>query len=261
MGYRSQAIWGSFRMSFLHFLADPQWLIPNIIAPFVVALVALLLFKDVSGPVALYAILGGGMMGMWGNTLYASGFSIDFDKWMGTIEQVLAAPSRLLWVITGRSMWNTLLGTINGLAVLLIVEFGFGARIAVRDWPLFILAMVMSLIALACLGLVFASGFVLTRQTGVLANSLEFPIYLAAGTMFPIAFLPFWTHPLSLFLAPSWGIEAIRWAAMNWDAFPLGYWGNLAVLTVISAGYISLAILLFRVVEAKARREATLTRY
>jgi ABC-2 type transport system permease protein len=86
----------AFEQQARHFLADPGWLIPNIIAPFVITLVALLLYKDQDGPVIMYAILGGGMMGMWGNTLYASGFSIQSERWWGTLESTLAVPTPLI---------------------------------------------------------------------------------------------------------------------------------------------------------------------
>ena len=103
---RFRALTSSFRHQMLHFFAEPQWLIPNIIAPFVMTLVALMLFRNSSGDFVLYAILGGGMMGMWGNTLYSSGYSIQFDRWNGTLEAVLATPAPLVWIIAGRSLWN-----------------------------------------------------------------------------------------------------------------------------------------------------------
>ena len=101
---RLRAVTASFRHQFLHFLADPQWLIPNVILPFVITMVALIMFESVQqgeGNFVLYAVLGGGMMGMWGNTLYASGWCIQFDRWNGTLEEVLATPSGLVWIISG----------------------------------------------------------------------------------------------------------------------------------------------------------------
>lgn len=98
-----QTLWGSFRMSMLNFFSDPQWIIPNIIAPFVFTAVALIFFRNASGSLGLYAVLGGGMMGMWGNTLYGAGFALSFDRWNGTLEYVLGTPSRLVWIVAGRS--------------------------------------------------------------------------------------------------------------------------------------------------------------
>jgi ABC-2 type transport system permease protein len=263
---RFRAAYSSFKHQALTFLADPQWLLPNIIAPFILTIVALLLFRNVTGPIVLYAVLGGGMMGMWGNTLYASGFSIQSERWWGTIEGVFAAPSPLIWIIAGRTIWNAMIGIINGLLILVFAVLVYQQPIELYDTGLFILAFVLTLLSLAALGLVFSSAFVLSRAASVLTNGLEFPIYVGAGTMFPIALLPFWTAPLSMSLGPTWGIDAIRDAALGPTSdlahvMPFDYWGCLAVMAILSIVYVLIAVWLFQMVDRKARKDANLVRF
>jgi ABC-2 type transport system permease protein len=259
---RWQTFWGSFRMSMLNFFADPQWIIPNIIAPFVFTTVALVLFRNVSGSVALYAVVGGGMMGMWGNTLYGSGFALAFDRWNGTIEYVLATPSRLVWIIAGRSASNAVLGLVNALAILGVVTLGYGTLIAVANPVLFLLALILTLASLSTLGVVFCSAFLLSRSASVMTNGLEMPIYVASGSMFPIALLPFWSHPLSLSLGPSWGIDAMRYSAdATYSGLGFGYWIDLLVVLASTIIYLVIGFWLFIVVERKVRRDATLVEY
>jgi len=259
---RARALYASFKHQAWHFFADPQWLIPNIIAPFIVTMVVLLLFQDITGEVVLYAVLGGGMMGMWGNTLYASGWSIQSDRWWGTIDGVFAAPTHIIWVIGGRTLWNTLIGVLNGLLILVIAVAVFQVPLELNEPWLFLLAFVTTLLSLACLGLIFSAAFVLTRSAQVLTNGLEFPIYVGTGSMFPIALLPFWSHPLSLSLAPTWGIDAMRYAALTDYSWGLstGYWGDMAIMALISLVYLGLAIWLFMIVDRVSRRDASLGR-
>jgi ABC-2 type transport system permease protein len=268
---RLRAVKAAFEHQARHFLSDPGWLIPNIIAPFVITLVALMLYSSSEGPVVMYAVLGGGMMGMWGNTLYASGFSIASERWWGTLESTLVVPVPLIWIIAGRTLWNALIGVINGIAILLIAVFVLNAPVTVDSVPLFMLAFLLTLLSLSALGLVFSSAFVLTRQAGVLTNGLEFPIYVITGCMFPIAILPLWTGPLSLSLAPTWGIDAIRIAAGYnpqglWDGY-LGYASpafayivDLIVVILMMMAYLAIALYLFRIVETKARVDGSLGR-
>jgi len=266
-----RVIYSAFRLAMLHWMADPQWVIPNVIAPFVFTFVALTIFKEASGPFGLYAVLGGGMMGMWGNTLYGSGFAIEFEKWQGTLEEVEAAPSNLLHIITGRSISNALFGLTNMVAILLIAALVFRVPLGIANPILFALSMVLTLLSVSALGLIFASFFVLTRSAQVFTNGLEFPIYVISGSMFPIALLPFWVHPVSYILAPTWGIDAIRIAAGQasasltfWlnvvgqeNAF-LAFWLDLSVMLLITLAYVSIAAFLFKKVETKARRDGTL---
>jgi len=265
-----RVIYSAFRLAMLHWMADPQWVIPNVIAPFVFTFVALTLFKEASGSFGLYAVLGGGMMGMWGNTLYSSGFAIEFEKWQGTLEEVVAAPSNLLHIITGRSVSNALFGLTNMVAILLIASLVFRVPLGVANPILFALSMVLTLLSVSALGLIFASSFVLTRSSQIFTNGLEFPIYVVSGSMFPIALLPFWVHPAAYILGPTWGIEAIRNAAGQtnvslslWqyvgvtDAF-LTFWLDVGVMLLITLAYVAIAAFLFKKVETKARRDGTL---
>jgi len=262
-----RVVYSAFRMAMLHWIADPQWVIPNIIAPFIFTTVALTLFKNSTGPFGLYAVLGGGMMGMWGNTLYSSGFAIEFEKWQGTLEEVMATPSKLLHVIAGRSVSNALFGLTNMIAVLLIAGFGFRVPLGIANLPMFSVALVLTLLSVSALGLIFASAFVLSRSAQTLTNGLEIPLYIISGSMFPIALLPFWIHPAAYILGPTWGVDAIRLATSQdyaTDSFWKGVNANvamvldLAVMIVITLIYAAVAVVLFKMVEKRARTTGTL---
>lgn len=196
-------------------------------------------------------------MGMWGNTLYASGFAIEIEKWHGTLEEVVAAPSNLLHVITGRSISNALFGLTNMAAILLIAAFVFRIPLEIANPVFFALSIILTLLSVSALGLIFASSFVLTRSAQVLANGLEFPIYVISGSMFPIGLLPFWTHPASYILGPTWGIEAIRTAAAQTEV-TISFWLDIGVMLLITLAYIAIAAFLFRKVETRSRLEGTL---
>lgn len=251
----------------LHWMADPQWVIPNIIAPFVFTTVALTLFKGSTGPFGLYAVLGGGMMGMWGNTIYSSGFAIQFEKWQGTLEEVMATPSKLIHIIAGRSVSNALFGLTNMGAVLLIAVLGFGAPLGIDNPLLFAFSLVLTLISLSNLGLIFASAFVLSRSAQTLTNGLETPLYIISGSMFPIALLPFWVHPAAYVLGPTWGVDAIRLTASqeySSQTFWVGFGTSaaivldLVVMSLITLAYVVIATFLFKKVETRARIQGTL---
>jgi len=206
-------------------------------------------------------------MGMWGNTLYSSGYAIEFEKWQGTLEEVMATPSKLLHVIAGRSVSNALFGLTNMIAVLLIAGFGFRVPLGIANLPMFSVALVLTLLSVSALGLIFASAFVLSRSAQTLTNGLEIPLYIISGSMFPIALLPFWIHPAAYILGPTWGVDAIRLATSQdyaTDSFWKGVNANvamvldLAVMIVITLIYAAVAVVLFKMVEKRARTTGTL---
>lgn len=196
-------------------------------------------------------------MGMWGNTLYGSGFAINFERWQGTLEEVLAAPSNLMHVVAGRSIANALFGLVNMVAILVIATLVFQVTLDVANPLLFSLATVLALLSVSALGLIFASSFVLTRSAQVMTNGLEFPIYIISCSMFEISVLPFWSNPASYILGPYWGIEAIREAA-HVEYVSLLFWRDIGIMMLITLGYLAIAALLFKKVGDKVRRDGSL---
>jgi ABC-2 type transport system permease protein len=257
-----QTVTASAKLSMMNFFADPQWLIPSIIAPFVFTLVALFLFREETGPILLYAVLGGGLMGMWGTTVYGSGTSIDFDRYNGTLEATLAAPSPLIWIVAGRVAWNTFIGLINGGLILVIGALWFRTGIAIADPLAFTFATLLTYISLSSFGLMLVTIYVLSRKSGFIENSLEVPVYIATGTMFPVALLPLATLPIAYALGPTWGIEAIRKSAIaGYVGLGTSYWLDVLILAVETAVYFGISFYLFTRVEKVAKRNGTLEEY
>jgi len=252
----------AFKQQSLHFFADPQWVIPSLIAPFVFTIVTIMLFKDVDGPVVLYAVLGGGVLGMWGNTLYSSGWSINYDRMNGTIEPLLISPTPIIQVVAGRAIWNSLIGLANALIVFLIAEIAFDVQVSISDPLLFFIALVLTLLSLSAIGLMFSAFFVLTRSSTVLMQTLEFPIYIASGAMVPLSVMPGWITPFSYILGPSWGVDALRLSGLpGYHTLGFDYLGDILIMCALTFGYLLLSLVLFRSLERKARIYGTLGRY
>jgi ABC-2 type transport system permease protein len=246
------------------FFADPQWIIPSIIAPFVFTLVAFFLFNSqtASSTFLLYLVLGGGLMGMWGTTIYGSVNSIGFDRWNGTMESTLAAPIPLSWISMGRVLFNTFEGVINAFFILVIGFTWFQVGFVILNPLLFFIAAVSTFVSLSAFGLMMSTVVVLTRKGGFITNSMEIPVYIATGTMFPVILLPFAALPFAYILAPTWGIEAIRNAAISgYAGLGVGYWGDLMIMAGETIVYLALAFVLFRRVEAYAKRNGTIEEY
>jgi len=264
IGRRIQVIKACAVLTAKLFFADPQWIIPNIIAPFIFTLVAFFLFsgQTSTGSFLLYLVLGSGLMGMWGTTIYGSSNSISFDRWNGTMEATLAAPIPLSWIALGRVLFNTFEGVLNAVLILVIGLLWFHVGFAVVSPPLFFLASISTFLSLSAFGLLMCTIIVLSRKGGFITNSMEIPVYIATGTMFPVSILPFVALPFAFLLAPTWGIEAIRLSALpGYTGLATGYWQDLAILALETFAYLALAFVLFKRVEAYAKRNGTLEEY
>ena len=247
---RSRSLVASLRLAVLQFMADPQWLVPSMIAPVIFGLVSYQLFRGSSPWFVLYAILGAGMMSMWGQTLYGSGWATGQDRELGTLEPTLTSPTPYLYVVLGRVIWNTISGLIGGAIVFVVVAVSYGRPVPLSNPIAFVGLFTFVIVSLASVGIVFAAAYVYTRYAGFIQNVGEFAFYVGTGCMFPVVLLPFWSNPISLAFPPTWALDALRYAAIpGYQGFSWGLWGDLAGAAVTTALYLAVAGTVFVRVE------------
>ena len=202
----------------------------------------------------LYYALGAGIMGIWSTVVFGCGGAISWQRHQGMLEPLVMAPAPFFLILLGITLGTATVGLYSMGATLLWGWLVFGAHVHLASPALFVVAALVTVLSLGLLGLVMGSSFVLYRNSNAISNMLEYPVWLIAGLLVPLSLLPGWTHPLAYLLAPTWGVEALRAAALGGSpAVPIGF--GLAA----SAGYLLLGIWLVQVVEGRARRHATLT--
>ena len=252
----------SLRLAFLLFMADPQWLIPSMIAPVIFGIVSFELFRGYGTYYLTYAILGAGMMSMWGQTLYGSGWATGQDRQLGTLEPTLQAPTPYLYVVLGRVLWNVVSGLIGGAIVYLVVVAFAGSPPALPDPLAFVGLFVFVMLTLAAVGVVFAAFYVYTRYAGFIQNIGEFAFYVGTGCMFPVVLLPFWTNPIALVFPPTWALDALRYNSIpGYSGFSWGFGWDVVGAVATTAVYLVLAGSVFHRVERHVIEVGNLDHY
>ena len=116
------------------------------------------------------------------------------------------------------------------------------------------LAVPATLVSVGVLGFALCMVLVRFRTAGHIGNSLEYPVWLASGLLFPIAVLPSWSHPISWSLATTWGMRALLHGALGGEV-----WRDLGMCVLLTVVYGAVGIaILDRFLDA-ARRSASLS--
>jgi ABC-2 type transport system permease protein len=246
--------WFNVRM----LLASEFFVLITFIAPLIFATLGFFLFRSgggEAGQTLLYVALGAGMMGVWSTTLFGCGGAIAWQRWEGTLELLVSAPTRYDKILVGQTFGAVVFGFYGIVATLIWGVVLFGMPIE-ATFPLVLpLSLLAAIVSLGSLGMLIATSFVLYRHANALGNLLEYPIWLVTGMLVPLATLPFWVQPISWVLAPTWGMEAIRGATIG-SAPPvlaIAMCFGLAVVYYVAARYMLVFVM------DKARRDATLS--
>jgi ABC-2 type transport system permease protein len=226
-----------------------------IIEPLIFATLAYYLFKAGNQPgTLLYAALSAGLMGIWSATLFGAGGAINYQRWQGVLEPLIAAPPPYVLVLFPQTLAASTIGVYSLASTLLWGRLFFGIPLHFVHPVTFLLAVAVTIVALGVLGLVIGSSFILYREANALSNMLEFPIWLVTGAIVPLSLLPGWVHYLSWVLAPTWGYRAIRAATFGGNP-----WQGIGWCVVLAAVYLAIGQLFLHVFERRAREKASLS--
>jgi ABC-2 type transport system permease protein len=223
--------------------------------PIFFATVAFFMFRQGGQPDALvYAGLGAAVMGIWTATSVAAGSALQRERWHGTLELLVAAPSHFSLVLLPIGLATASIGVYCMTATLLWGRFVFGIDLPVEQPLSLALAIPATLLSIGALGFLIAVAFARFRYAWALGSMTEYPIWLICGFLVPLTLLPGWVEPVSWVLAPTWGMSAIRESSVGGSALP-----DVGMCALLGVVYVAAGIVGTEAVLRSARAKASLS--
>ena len=228
-----------------------------LLQPIMIGLLALWMLKDKGPESAIFVVVGSGLTGLWSSLLFISGNSINWERWSGTLEGLVAIPTPFEVVVFGKNLANVVQSISSMILGYFIASWLFGYDIHIAQPGLFLVTLVLAIFAFICFGLVIAPIFVMNPSVQAWQNAMEFPVFIFCGFLFPIALLPGWTTPVSWLLPPYWAAVALHATSSGGAALNnlLFAWGMMVLFSLID---LFIASRLFKIMLYKARADATL---
>jgi ABC-2 type transport system permease protein len=223
--------------------------------PLFFATVAFFMFEAGGDPDALvYAALGAAVMGIWTATSVAAGSALQRERWFGTLELLVAAPTHFSLILLPLAFATSAIGVYCMATTLLWGRFVFGIDITFEQPFLLALAIPATILSIGALGFLIAVSFARYRTAWALGSMTEYPIWLICGFLVPLTLLPDWVRPISWALAPTWGMRAIRESATGGSPWP-----DIAMCLVLGGIYVGIGVVITESVLSAARKTASLS--
>jgi len=242
----------------LHFKQESRnpfflWIV--ICTPLIYATMAYFLFRGgTAGDELVGAAVGTGMMGIWSLTTTAAAAALQWRRRLGILELLVAAPLPFWAILAPITIAISALGVYSLVASLLYTRLLYGVSLEVGDWLAFAVAVPIGILAIGMLGFMLGAAFVRFRAAWAVGNLFEFPVWTICGLLIPIAVLPAWVEPVAWLFAPTWGMNALRDAALGASS----PWDDVAMCAALTVVYAGIGIVLLRVFLGSARRRGTL---
>ena len=244
-------------MTLRHLINDSFVIFGILVQPVIIATLALFMLKDSAQNAAMFVVVGSGLSGLWTGLVFVSGNSITAERWQGTLETLVGVPMPFEVIVFGKNLANVLLSLIAMIGAYLLAALLFGYTLSADQPLLFFISLMLSVLAFISFGLTIAPLFVMYRSVQQWQNTMEYPVFILAGFLFPILLLPNWTIPLSYILPPYWAARALHGTSTGNAPIEttLFTWGMMLLFSIID---LLIASRLFKVMLYKARVEATL---
>jgi ABC-2 type transport system permease protein len=241
----------------LRFLrAYPDSLIPFFTAP-MFTVIFLMIFRHAGrADLTAYATVAPVFIALWWLALFNAGWSIEIERWNGTIEMLVAAPSSFAAVILGRITTTTMVGVVSFVETWLVARLLFGATVRIHHPWAFAATIVITLATMAGTSVAMSSLFVLTRNAVTFSNAASYPFYILGGILAPVSVLPGWIRPVSAVVFLSWSADLLRATLRASPVHSLGF--RLGVVALLGACGFALGAWSMRIILRRVRASGEL---
>jgi ABC-2 type transport system permease protein len=237
--------------------AYPDSLIPFFTAPLFTVIFTMVFKNAGRADLTAYAAIAPVFIALWWLALFNSGWTITIERWNGTLEMLVAAPSSFGAVIFGRIATTTIVGVVSFFEAWLVARVIFGTAVRIEHLGVFLLTVVVTLLAMAGTAVGMAAVFVLARNAVTFSNSASYPFYVLGGILVPVSVLPHWVRPLSWFVFLSWSGDLLRASLRAAPVHEL--WFHVGMVALLGACGYAIGLAALRVILVRVRDKGELS--
>jgi ABC-2 type transport system permease protein len=191
------------------------------------------------GVIAMTTLMGG-IMG---------GNSIVWDRRLGYLNKMLAAPISRTSVATGKIISSSIRTGIQA-TIIGLIAIGMGVTVETGAIGFVLSILIAMLLCLGFAGMSMAIAATLKSMDALMMvmNLLTFPLLFMSPAMFPLSLMPSWLSSVAQFNPVTYGITPIRtlfingWTAIDWSSMLV----DLGIVGLFSIAMITIATILFR---------------
>lgn len=240
-----------------------SWLPFEVGLPILSAAAYVFIYEALGAPAEYtgFVLLGGAMTAYWMNVLWNMASQFYWEKQSGLLETYFLAPASRVALLFGMAAGGIFMSSVRAISTVVAGSLLFGIVYDVVSWPAAIGAFILTLSALYCLGMLFASLFLMYgREAWHVSHALQEPVYLLSGFYFPVRAIGFWTAIGASVIPLTLGLDAMRqlvFGAADMGLLPVSWeLVGLALLTVV---YFVLALKALAKMEDLAKKAGRLT--
>lgn len=210
--------------------------------------------------IALFVFIGY-LMYMWLSALlWGPGTALRQEQLRGSLEAVFLTPVSRLVPLFGPTLTNAIWIVLDLFVMGIAAWVLFGVVLSIQGVLLALAITVVGVPAMYAMGALFGAGVLRFGEIGPAVQFTRGALSLLCGITFPIAMLPGWAQATATAMPPTHIVDGMRNALLR-SAGPVDLLPTAGVLLGLAVVFGVLAVVVFRWLEASARRSGMFGRY
>jgi ABC-2 type transport system permease protein len=217
----------------------------SIMRPIASVLILVFMYNAVSqvgagDPIYAYIYLGNAFYIYVGAVMAGASYSIlDDRERYRMLKYLYIAPINMPVYLFGRAVARFIIGTLAVVITIAagVLFFDVPVDLAAVNWPMFLAALMLGVVALTFMGIVIGMWTMTLRtEPWFLGEGVAAALYLFSGAIFPITLLPEFLRPIGFVLPMTYWLELLRRALLGPGAaaFPtLAGFSNVQLFAIL----------------------------
>ncbi len=187
----------------------------SLIQPIISTLLLYFISKSNNNFDSKLIIFGPVYMSIWSSLCFSAIGDINRERSMGTLVFISATPTSLMTIMFSKFISSIIFGIFSLLISSFTSIFILFVPIPKVNALLITLCFIVLLFSFLSLAIIVASLITRSRQSLLIINILEYPIFIVTGMLFPITILPKCIRFISYLIPPTYAINAMNKSIMG----------------------------------------------
>jgi ABC-2 type transport system permease protein len=193
-------------------------------------------------------------------SIYSISQTIRDEQMMGTLESVLATPTKSSTIIIGSSMWDILFTCLNIFICLLFGVLLFKVDFSSMNLGAALLITVLTVTSFSGIGIISAAFVLVFKKGDPVAWLISVFFGLLGGVYYPVKIMPKFLQDCAYFLPITHSLNGLRLSILKgYGVFEL--LPDIQVLLVYSFLFLPLSVMAFKLAIKKVKKDGSLVHY
>lgn len=207
-----------------------------------------------------FVLIGIAFSGYLNTSLQSFSSNIRYEQLLGTLEAMLATPTKISHIIIGISIWDFLFTSITTIIALLFGILFFKVDLSQMNFLASLVILVMTIVSFSSIGIISAAFIMVLKKGNPISWLISTFAGLFGGVFFPVEMLPKGLKLISYFIPITYSLRGLRHAILQGYSFRM-LLPDMIILLFFCVTLFPLSILIFKKAVELTKVTGSLTHY